>query len=391
MKNALQQMIFFNRVTGLPISLYSDSYKLMQSIDLPDIPIDELGRVDLPIVIKNMSEAHETHMTKHYEHFLIYKVNSDKKKNHFILVIGPFKHFPYSQVKITSMMSEHHLNQKITKTHLFQYYYSLQNIRVESIPYLFQLIEILFDIEPAQFGDVSYELIDSDIIKKTMLEYMEIDFYHHNYFQEQRLMKNIFRSNNFQLSDFREFEPELGTVTEDHVRNAKNIFIITIGTLQRLAIENGLDPHESFTIGDAYLRKIESSTNISKLPIYFHDLARKFQKALNSSKRKNYSHPIYKALHYIDNNLSRKFTLNDVAEYVGLHSTYLSKLFKTEMKINFTDHVLNRRIEEAKFYLKHSNHTLTEISDILAFSSKSYFYKCFKKHTKITPTEYRNE
>ena len=366
MKNTLQQMILFNRVTGLPISLYSETFELLQTIDLPDPPMDTFAKVDLPTVVNDMTNTYETHRTLRHEHFLIYRVNTDTKNKHYFLVIGPFKHFPYSSVVIDTIMKEQHLSQTISKTHLFQYYYSLQ------------------------FSNVSYELIDTDITKKTMLEYMEIDFYHHNYFQEQRLMKNIFRSNNFQLSDFREFESDLGTVTEDHIRNAKNIFIITIGTLQRLAIENGLDAHESFTIGDAYMRKVENCTNISELPIYFHDLARKFQNALNTSKQKNYSRPIYKALHYIENNLSRKFTLSDVAEYVGLHRTYLSKLFKSEMKINFADHVLNRRIDEAKFYLKHSNYTLTEISDILAFSSKSYFYKCFKKHTKATPKEYRN-
>ena len=264
MKNALQQMIFFNRVTGLPISLYSDTFELQQNIGLPDTPIDDLAKLELPTVIKNMHDAYETHMTQQHEHFLIYQVNPDTNNKHFILVIGPFKHFPYSRAKIASILSEGHLDQKISEINLFQYYYTLQNIKVESVPYLFQLIEILFVAESVQFGDISYELIDSDFIKKTMLEYMEIDFYHHNYFQEQRLMNNIFRSGSFQISDFRAFEPELGTVTEDHVRNAKNIFIITVGTLQRYAIENGLDAHESFSIGDAYLRKIESCTNISK-------------------------------------------------------------------------------------------------------------------------------
>ena len=57
----------------------------------------------------------------------------------------------------------------------------------------------------------------------------------------------------------------------------------------------------------------------------------------------------------------------------------------------FSDYVLARRIETAQNMILYSDYSSTEISEILAFSSQSYFIRCFRKRTGMTPKEYRQK
>ncbi len=49
------------------------------------------------------------------------------------------------------------------------------------------------------------------------------------------------------------------------------------------------------------------------------------------------------------------------------------------------------RIDEAKRYIKDGKLNMTQISELLGFSSSQYFSKLFKKYVGITPTEYQRK
>ena len=93
---------------------------------------------------------------------------------------------------------------------------------------------------------------------------------------------------------------------------------------------------------------------------------------------------------FIDLNLHHRIRLSHLCVYVGLSESYLSTLFKKETGLSVTDYVLYRRIETAKNMLRYSEFSPAQISEILAFSSQSYFIRCFKKLEGVTPTEYQN-
>ena len=48
-----------------------------------------------------------------------------------------------------------------------------------------------------------------------------------------------------------------------------------------------------------------------------------------------------------------------------------------------------QRIEEAKNLLRFSERRIAEISSHLAFSTQSYFTSVFRRHTGMTPKQYR--
>ena len=53
---------------------------------------------------------------------------------------------------------------------------------------------------------------------------------------------------------------------------------------------------------------------------------------------------ISESLAYIENNLTRKITMEDIANSVGYSKFYFSRIFKTEMNISVMEYVKQRKI-----------------------------------------------
>lgn len=91
---------------------------------------------------------------------------------------------------------------------------------------------------------------------------------------------------------------------------------------------------------------------------------------------------------YLDN----KLTLNQLAEQLGISTNYLSQVINEQTGNNFFDYINEHRVEAAKQLLAESIQTNTNILTIAmesGFNSKSAFYTAFRKHMKVTPSQFR--
>lgn len=100
---------------------------------------------------------------------------------------------------------------------------------------------------------------------------------------------------------------------------------------------------------------------------------------------------VQKAVSYIDTHYHESLRLEHVAAYVGLNPSYFSTIFKRELKINFSNYLTQKRIEEACRLLLQSNHSLSDIAFEVGFENQSYFSQIFREHTGMTPKEYRKK
>jgi two-component system response regulator YesN len=100
---------------------------------------------------------------------------------------------------------------------------------------------------------------------------------------------------------------------------------------------------------------------------------------------------IKKVKQYVDRHLNRKITLEEVAEYTHLNSSYFSRLFKKETGMSFIHYVTFTKMEHAKELLDQSPQSVEQVAEQLGYENKSYFTKLFKLHTGFTPGEFRGE
>ncbi|SDD53848.1 two component transcriptional regulator, AraC family [Paenibacillus sp. CF095] len=93
---------------------------------------------------------------------------------------------------------------------------------------------------------------------------------------------------------------------------------------------------------------------------------------------------------FIHENLSKGISLQIIADHVGLHPVYLSKIYKTTMKETIGDYIYKFRMDRAVHLLRNTNLKVAEISDQLGFQATPHFIKIFKEHFGTTPQDYRN-
>ncbi len=90
--------------------------------------------------------------------------------------------------------------------------------------------------------------------------------------------------------------------------------------------------------------------------------------------------------------LNPTLTLNQLAEKLSISPRYLSHVINNSFTKNFYDYVNYHRIEEAKLLLsnkENQDQTVLEILYESGFNSKSVFNASFKKHTGMTPLQYK--
>lgn len=92
---------------------------------------------------------------------------------------------------------------------------------------------------------------------------------------------------------------------------------------------------------------------------------------------------------YIDLHFKEPLTLDLLAEEAHMNKHYLSHAFKREYGISPINYMISRRIEESKYLLAETDLSLSQISQLLGFSSLSYFSQVFRKSQSIPPMEYR--
>ncbi|MNE76734.1 HTH-type transcriptional regulator YesS [compost metagenome] len=84
-------------------------------------------------------------------------------------------------------------------------------------------------------------------------------------------------------------------------------------------------------------------------------------------------------------------SLQEVAGRFYVSREYISRKFKQEYGINFSDYIGSVRINKAKLLLQNPNLKLSQISEMVGFHDVKYFSKVFKKQVGVTPKDYRTQ
>lgn len=92
---------------------------------------------------------------------------------------------------------------------------------------------------------------------------------------------------------------------------------------------------------------------------------------------------------YVDTHLFTLESLSEVAEAMHYNYSYISSLFKNTMGETLQSYYCKRRLEAAKLLLAENNLSVTEISEILHYSSIYTFSRAYKDHFGTSPSKER--
>ena len=218
--------------------------------------------------------------------------------------------------------------------------------------------------------------------------------FHNTYNFEQHYLHYIETGNIQGLQAFllTPFDIKPGIISNDNIRQYKNLFIAAATTATRAAIRGGVDIEQAYQLSDSYILQMEAMSDISDIAILIYVMFADFTKHVEQAKLPSgISGDIYNAIQFIAANTNQYISVDDVALHVGKSRSHISRKFKEQVGCNLSTYILDQKLEEAKSLLAFTKKSICEISNYLCFSSQGYFQSVFKKKYRITPNEYRKQ
>lgn len=212
---------------------------------------------------------------------------------------------------------------------------------------------------------------------------------------ENQLLKYMNIGNKEEAFDIYEqmFEKlnQLGICNNYCIRNSRNFLISLNAVISRNYYNRPICKQMLYHIRLEFAKKIEFSRSVDELCQLGKDIIIYYIENIEEKNILTRNPNINRALEYIQNNLHRDITLDEVANNVYISSTYLSHLFTKCIGMTFSQYVVNARIDKSKNLLANTSHSVMDIALECGFNSQSYFSNVFKKLVNVTPKEYRME
>lgn len=144
---------------------------------------------------------------------------------------------------------------------------------------------------------------------------------------------------------------------------------------------------DKLNLTDIFSSAVPNDQRLGMLQDHMLTLCACFQK--NTRQTENVH--VQKAMKFIHDNLGKEISLSDIADNVGINTSYLIRMFKAELEVTPLQYLTALRMERAKELLLDPKLTVKQISDQLGYSDMRSFVRFFKKAEGCTPNEYREK
>ncbi|QTM99154.1 response regulator [Sediminibacillus dalangtanensis] len=147
---------------------------------------------------------------------------------------------------------------------------------------------------------------------------------------------------------------------------------------------------------DRYFQQIilfQQYNRFGEIKQYISEIAEEITAYHYERTKQTQTNIISRVISYVENNLAEEeMSLSKIAaDVLYMNPDYLGKLFKKEKGERFSNFLINRRMEKAKRLIEETEQVkVFEVAEAVGFGNNPrYFGQVFKKHTGMTPTEYK--
>ena len=97
---------------------------------------------------------------------------------------------------------------------------------------------------------------------------------------------------------------------------------------------------------------------------------------------------VIKILNYIDNNLYKKISIDELAETFHFNKDYIMRLFKRETHFTITNYINSKRIYNSLKSFIYTDLSILNISINYGFYSQEYYCEMFHRIIGVSPSTY---
>ncbi|WP_028547776.1 response regulator transcription factor [Paenibacillus sp. UNC451MF] len=184
------------------------------------------------------------------------------------------------------------------------------------------------------------------------------------------------------LEELEQFWPE----STEHITEA---FFSVFASFSFIAHKSGKSLAE--LIGSEYTRgrELAPCKTVQALRAWIQAVMEKIELYTKSETKNARESAVRQIQKYVQAHLTEDVSLQRISDYLQMHPTYLSRIYKLETGDNLSDYIYLLKMERAAHLLKTSTSKIYEISIEVGYQNPNYFIKIFKKHFGVTPQDYR--
>jgi YSIRK-targeted surface antigen transcriptional regulator len=315
------------------------------------------------------------------------------------VLIGPSVSYPVAEENINGIIND--TQAFFYRKQVLQYYKEIPTIQQEKlidislvIFHMFNDILLSSDTVLDKNKELTQPLKMEEKINLSISKNLQTRTFHHDPIFEKKILAVIKEGRVEDLKGIFALmaDQEGGVLSKSsYIRSLKNLIIGTIAVVTRSAIEGGLPYEIAFTLSDIFIQRLEELNKVEEIISLAEEVLYTFTEKVSQVKNERYSQTVTTCINYIFNHLYEEINHEDLAKMMKLSPNYVSALFKKEVGITVSEYIQQLKIDEAKKLIAYSKTPISEICSLLNFTDQSYFTKVFKKHTGITPKQYREK
>ena len=158
-----------------------------------------------------------------------------------------------------------------------------------------------------------------------------------------------------------------------------------VSNLADSANQKGIPVYVANAIKKETFVKISAADTPAQLQTIINSFLDMLEQADSRYNVSAYSYPVQRAIADIHQHTFQPLSPSDVAGRLHMERTYLSRRFHQEVRMTITDYIHTVKTDAADTLIPQHSYSLTEIADILGYSSYDYFRKIYKKYKHRLP------
>ncbi|UNK18847.1 AraC family transcriptional regulator [Paenibacillus sp. N3/727] len=175
-----------------------------------------------------------------------------------------------------------------------------------------------------------------------------------------------------------------------NVEAVRGLFTYLIGEIEVHMQEMGLD--ESSILPKDRYTDLYSMTSLNEVTEWFiHVIFPRVIEHIHSTQVSLQKKLVQQILFYIHEHYDTDLSLQQIADEFETSPSHISRVFKEETLVNFSDYLIQYRMDKAKEFLIHTDMPIKDISEKLCYTSVQNFNRIFKQTVHMPPGKYRKQ
>ena len=329
------------------------------------------------------------------EGFYFYGVCVGEKK----MIVGPFSYEKKSSHKNNIYLKKYNIHAGALLIP------AMNNSKIQDI--IMFVHGLLFDEYNLKENDIfycndtenSFEMKEK--LVKSMVNYVDNGMQHFSYAREKEyfevLINSLALADKYESGyppvnvndDYMDIKNGAGVLSSSIYKDAEYNFVCCVTLASRYAMKAGADETSVYNLSDVMLRDLSNAKDINEITKLNQKFWKELQELLKKGHKNDESPHIEKVKNYIAKNCFKSIRLEELANYIGVSESYLSRIFSAETGITISEYIKKQKIKRSCNLLKYSDKNITEIADYVSMGPQSYFSKVFKEEMGFTPSSYR--